>query len=87
MDENKQEFFLEGNLLQMGEQRDFLQEQGFRVGKVGVYPTLSTEQEYNEAIRLIWEHKVSGWFHYRLNLIETGVCTNEEFSQSLKEND
>ena len=79
---------LKGSFPEMEEQKNFLVEQRFKVKmtKIGLFhhPALGTEQEYNEAIKLIWEYKVSGWFHYKLDLVKTGICTSEEFSQSLR---
>jgi len=76
-------FYLEGDLSQMSAQDSFLRDRGFDVGRSDVYPVLRTEKEFSRAVRLIWEHKVEGWWHYRERLIEDGVCTGEEFDSAL----
>ena len=76
-------FLLNGDLNQMGIQKNFLREQDFNVGQVDVYPALQTQEEYDRAITLIWERRVAGWWHYESRLVELEVCTKEEFSQAL----
>ena len=68
-------FLLSGDLNQMGIQDRFLRDRGLAVGRVDVYPGFRTQEEYDEAITLVWQHKVAGWRHYRRRLIELGVCT------------
>jgi len=75
-------FLLNGDLNQMAIQRDFLREQGFSVGQVDVYPALQAQEEYDKAITLIWQRHIAGWWHYKLRLVELGVCTAEEFTQA-----
>ena len=72
-----------GDLCQMATQEDFLRRAGFDIGHLDVYPAVRTEEEFNEAITLIWRHKASGWWHYKDKLVALKVCTAEEFQGRL----
>lgn len=76
-------FLIDGDLNQMGIQERFLRERGFTVGRRNVYPALRTEEEFNAAIKAIWESRIAGWWHYRKRLVENDVCTEEQFEQVL----
>ena len=72
-----------GDLHQMGVQAAFLRAQGMTVGHVDVYPSVRTEEEKLQAMRLLWEYDVEGWWN--LDLVRAGICTDEEFHTRLKE--
>ena len=76
-------FLLTGDLNQMGIQDKFLKDQGLVVKRWDVYPGFRTQKEYDEAITLIWQHKVEGWWHYQKRLVELGICTEKEFKSFL----
>jgi hypothetical protein len=58
-------YTLNGDLCQMSTQMQFLIENGFDVGQSGCYPYLDSKQEYDRAIKLIFENRVEGWWNYR----------------------
>lgn len=74
--------------LEAEELRIFFVKQKFKVEVVQIghfyYPAIEVRR-YEEAMRLIWQHKVAGWDHYKLNFIEMGICNSDEFSQALQE--
>lgn len=77
-------FLFSGDLCQMATQARFLGEHGFRVGNVNVYPAVATKEEYHNAIKLIWENRIDGWWHYRDVLVKKlKACTDKEFDQAL----
>ena len=76
-------YLLDGDLNQMSIQREFLLAQGFSVGQSNVYPCFSAKEDFDKAITLIWELKISGWWHYKDKLVELGVCTTEAFDDAL----
>ncbi len=74
------EFMLSGDLHQMSAQKIFLESRGVDVGQVGSYPALRSEDEYIEAVRLIWEKRVNGWWHYEKVITkQLKLCGKEEF--------
>lgn len=75
-------FYLSGDLSQMAEQKDFLRGQFFDVGQSNVYPVLKPEDK-ERALRLIYKHKVPGWWHYEDEYVELGIATKEEFRARL----
>ncbi len=83
-------FFIDGDLLQMSEQKRFLQSRGFNVQQNNVYPCLRQE-DVERALKLIWENRVEGWWHYEEKYVELGICTKEEFwarlNNSVKRNE
>ena len=48
-----------------------------------VYPALQSQEDYDAAIKLIWETRCKGWQKYRDNLLENEVCTADEFDAAL----
>lgn len=76
-------FYMDGDLCQMSKQDDFLREQGFDVGRNDVYPCLRTQEEFDRAIKLIYDREVEGWWHYDKRLVEIKHCTQEQFSAKL----
>lgn len=76
-------FFLDGDLSQMSIQRNFLQARGFDVKQNNVYPCLK-EEDVEKALKLIWDNRVEGWWHYQEKYAELKICTKEEFFARLK---
>lgn len=76
-------FFLDGDLLQMSTQKQFLRDKGFAVDQSDVYPVLR-KSDAKRAMKLIWEHRVDGWWSYKRQYVDMGICTEEEFKQALK---
>ena len=76
-------FLLDGDLMQMRAQEKFLKGRGMKVGRWDCYPALSSQDDFNQAIKLIWENKIEGWWHYKAKLVAIGACTAEEFDKAL----
>ena len=76
-------FTLEGDLCQMSTQKQFLQGRGFDVGQDDVYPCLKPEDK-ERALKMIWEGRVEGWWHYLKQYEKFNICTEEEFRVALK---
>ena len=57
-------FLLNGDLCQMGTQKQFLQRRGYNVTQVDVYPALQNEEEYVRALADILDNKIEGWWNY-----------------------
>jgi hypothetical protein len=74
---------LEGDLSQMSAQKKFLRGEGFEVGQNDVYPALRDEETFLRAIKLIFEHRVEGWWNYERKLVEHGICTQPEFDAAI----
>jgi hypothetical protein len=72
-----------GDLNQMIAQENFLTKRGFDVGSRDVYPALKTQEDYDRAVKLIFECRVDGWWRFEEDLIRLGVCTQEEFNKVL----
>lgn len=79
-------FLLNGDLVGMANQARFLKSRGMKVLYSNVYPGFATQEEFDQAITLLWEHRVPGWSNacYRDRLFELGVCTLEEFREALR---
>lgn len=76
-------FYLDGDLLQMSQQETFLRSHGFSVGRSNVYPGLYTEDDFKQALNLIWDHRVPGWWHYLDKYERYDICTTTEFKSAL----
>lgn len=81
--DQRQKWYLSGDLRQMSEQEDFLKRNGFNVGRSDAYPVLYSEDDHKRALSLIFEHSVPGWWHYQNKYIEYGICTGREFNDKL----
>lgn len=77
-------FTIEGDLNQMALQQELLDGHGIATGNAGVYPVLYEEGQVTQALTLIWNSKVDGWWHYKAKYVEHKVCTAEEFHQALE---
>jgi hypothetical protein len=78
-------FVLKGRYTELLAQQKLLEEKGFEVGMFSIYPALLSQEDYDAAIKLIWETKCKGWQKYRTNLLENGVCVADEFNAALGE--
>jgi hypothetical protein len=80
-DERNEEysFFLSGDLSQMSNQRTFLSNRGFSLKQNNVYPCLR-KCDVEKAMKLIWEQKADGWWHYCDKYVELNICTKEDIS-------
>ena len=76
-------FYIKGDLCQMSSQGSFLKKYGFSVSQSNVYPVIK-EEDVPKALRLIYESRVEGWWHYKEKYTELGICTPEEFDEALK---
>ena len=75
-------FYLDGDLSQMSNQKQFLVKNGFDVKQNDVYPCLKQE-DVKSALELIWNNRVDGWWHYSKKYVEHNICTEEEFRNRL----
>jgi len=69
-------FYLQGDLCQMGLQKSFLLEHDFIVEQSDVYPVLN-EADVPKALTLLFENKIEGWWHYKKELSELGITSEE----------
>jgi hypothetical protein len=87
-DDNRAYWTFHGDLHSLGEIYLFLLRQGFNVVKSDVYPGFVKEQEneYIEALRLVYEHKVPGWLdcYNKEKFIKYEICTEEEYDRETK---
>ncbi len=74
--------YLDGDLSQMAAQATFLKNHGIDVQFNNVYPCVK-ESEKEEPFQLIWKLRCNGWWNYEDQYAELGICTNEEFKQTL----
>jgi hypothetical protein len=73
-------YTVSGDLSQMSAQKRFLESQGVVLGQVDVYPALRTEKDFLAAVRLIWENRIDGWWHYEKEIVENlKLCSKEDF--------
>lgn len=75
-------FELIGNEEQLKDQKYLLVSRGIVVEYNRNNPTINTFQ-IDKALGLIYENKVSGWWHYRQWYKLFGICTSTEFGKSL----
>lgn len=76
------QFTLRGDLHQMSEQKRFLSQCGLKIGQAGVYPGFFSEEDYERGLKIIWENKVPGWWHYEDEYVARGICTSEDFQRA-----
>ena len=74
---------MDGDLCQMANQRRFLNERGISTAQNNVYPCLKND-DIEKAMRLIWEQRCDGWWHYEDQYVEYGICTKEQYLERLK---
>jgi 23S rRNA G2069 N7-methylase RlmK/C1962 C5-methylase RlmI len=76
-------YYFEGDLCQMSNQRKFLLDNGFNIKMSNVYPTIESEEKFIEALKLIWQEKCDGWWHYNKEYIKYNICTIDEYKDYL----
>lgn len=72
-----------GDLSQMGKWDRFLRSQGMDVGNRDVYPAFRSIEDYKRALELLWQHRIEGWWNLERELVQSEICTNEEFRAAL----
>lgn len=75
---------LNGDLLQMSRQANFLRQRGFEVTVSGGIPGLVSEDDAKRAFKLLWDCKVEGWWNSQYEFVKYGICSQEEFLAALK---
>jgi len=76
-------YYLSGDLCQMSKQKEFLSSHGMTLGQKDVYPVLETEDDFKEALALLWKYRVAGWWNYQKQMVEYGICTKDEHRAAL----
>ena len=74
---------LSGDLCQMAAQATFLKDYGIDVEFNNVYPCVR-ESEKEDAFKLIWKYKCSGWWNYENEYAELGIATKDVFREALR---
>lgn len=77
------DFFLQGDLGRLAEQKSQLIIWGFDVQQNDCYPCLK-KSDAKRALELILNFRISGWWQYENNYIELGICTKKEFDYNLE---
>ena len=84
-DDNPVYYTLDGDLNQMGIMRDTLRNAGFRVAMLNVYPGFrkNNKDGYIRALQFLLDNRIKGWWNQEREMIEHGVCTQEEFDNAI----
>ena len=61
------------------QQEKFLRGKGFEVIDIEGHPSLNSKEEFEKAVKLIWQEKIDGWWLYEGHLTNSGVCTIKQF--------
>jgi len=77
-------YTLDGDLGQMAEQMMQLKRFGLNVRQSGAYPGFETETKYKEALKLIWDNNIDGWWHYLNQYIKYEICTEKQYLARLR---
>lgn len=85
MSDNRAYYIFSGDLNQMGIIERFLRERAYPVVKANVYPGFAKDQEekFKDALKLIFEFRVEGWWRQELNMVKYGICSQEKFNSAL----
>lgn len=75
-------FYCSGDLCQMSAQESALRSSGIEVQHSNVYPVIK-ESDVSKALKIFWDFKVEGWWHYKEKFIEHNICTKKEFDDEL----
>lgn len=78
----KYSVYLDGDLCVMSAQSEFLKTHGVDVQFNNVYPCVR-ECDKEKTFKLLWEYKCEGWWLYQKQYAELGICTKEEFKETL----
>jgi hypothetical protein len=76
--ENKFINVLCGDLNQLARQRIILNSRGVETRQSDVFPCVM-RKDVPEALKIIWEGSIEGWWHYEDLYLKYGICTEEEF--------
>lgn len=76
------DFFLQGDLKQMAEQKSQLEIWKFDIKQNDVYPCLK-KADAKRALELILNFRIDGWWNYENKYIEYGFLTEREFIKEL----
>ena len=49
-----------------------------------MYPGFVKLDDYIKGLKLIWEHRVEGWWNQQDDLVKYGVCTTDEYLEALR---
>ncbi len=74
---------LRGDLCQIMAQAQILSWEGFALESSDVYRIVPAEA-VEQALLLIWQRKIEGWWHYECLYVEHGICTSEEYRTALR---
>jgi hypothetical protein len=77
-------FTLRGDLCSMSAQKELLRRRGFDVGQSNVYPCLK-EKDVDAALKVIWEMRCKGWWHYRKEMVKFNICSEEAWVEALNQ--
>lgn len=75
-------FYCSGDLCQMSAQESALRSSGIEVQRSNVYPVIK-EEDVSKALKIFWDRKVEGWWHYKEDFVKHNICTAEEFNKTL----
>jgi len=73
---------MSGDLSQMGTQRRVLNRHGVETIQSDVYPCIKQE-DIPRAMKIIWDNRVEGWWHYESEYVAHSICSKEEFKTRL----
>jgi len=74
---------LQGDLNHMYAQMDFLRRELYDVKIEDGIPLVKSE-DYENAVRDIYERNIIGWWNYKDFLLSKGICTEEEYFKKLR---
>jgi len=78
-------FTLDGDLCQMSAMERRLRNAGHPVTLTGVYPAFTNEEDFIKALQYLWDYLVEGWWNQSDDMIKHGICTKEEYKNTLDE--
>lgn len=74
-----------GDLSTACQHYNFLKARGFDIGFNDVYPAFRSREDKEKALHLLYDNNIAGWWCYRGDLVEYGVCTEDGFKAKLTE--
>jgi len=75
--------YLTGDLCQMAAQAKFLKYHGVDFKFNNVYPCVKLCDK-KKTFKLLWDYKCDGWWNYRDEYAELGICDKEKFKETLE---
>ncbi len=79
----KNELWIDGDLCQMMAQSKVLTNMGIKLRRSDIYRIVSGE-DVKRALSIIWSQGVDGWWHYKKEFVENGICTAEQYIKRLQ---